>query len=152
MEIVEQDPQREIDELRRRLGEAEETLTAIRSGMVDALLVTGREGEKVFILKGADHPYRIMVEEMNEGAVTLAGDGTILYCNRRFAELLKTGLEQVIGSSIRKCFVPEKDLESLVQTNVRGSAELQMRCSDGSDIPVLVSYNPVLIGICNPPA
>jgi len=145
MEIIEQDPQREIDELRRRLGEAEETLSAIRSGMVDALVVTGLEGEKVFILKGADHPYRVMIEEMNEGAVTLASDGTILYCNRRFAALLKTPLEWVIGSSIQKYFVPKKEFESLIQAYVQGKAELQIRCSDGSDIPVLVSYNPVLI-------
>ena len=36
---------------------------------------------------------------MNEGAVTLSPEGTILYCNQRFAGLLKTPLEQVIGSS-----------------------------------------------------
>src|SRR5262245_19026659 len=102
--------------------------------MVDALVVAGREGERVFILEGADHPYRIVVEEMNEVAVTLAGDGTILYSNRRFAELLKTPLERIIGSSIRKYIVTEINFESLVQADVRGSAELQIRCGDGSNI------------------
>src|SRR5215470_14706048 len=112
MEIVKLDPQQEIDELRLRLQEAEETLRAIRAGEVDALVITGREGERVFTLKGADHPYRVIVEEMNEGAVTLASDGTILHCNRSFAELVKTPLEKVMGSSIQKWFVPGTRFDS----------------------------------------
>src|SRR5262249_29153907 len=108
MEIVNLDPQQEIDELRLQLQEAEETLRAIRAGEVDALVITGREGEKVFTLKGADHPYRIIVEEMNEGAVTLSPDGTVLYCNWRFADLLKLPLERVIGSDIQEWFVHEE--------------------------------------------
>ena len=36
-----------------------------------------------------DSYYRIMFETMNEGAVTLASDGTIIYCNRRFADIVK---------------------------------------------------------------
>ena len=67
------------------LQEAEETLDAIRSGEVDALVVAGPEGERVFTLRGAEHPYRVMVESMNEGAISLALDGTILYCNGAFA-------------------------------------------------------------------
>jgi len=54
--------------------EAEETLRAIRSGEVDGLIVSTAEGDRVFTLMGAEHPYRVMVETMNEGAVTLAFD------------------------------------------------------------------------------
>jgi len=57
----------ELDELRRRLREAEETLNAIRDGEVDALVASGPSGEKVFTLEGAEHPYRVLVESMNEG-------------------------------------------------------------------------------------
>src|SRR5215467_9360616 len=145
MEIVKLDPQQEIDELRLRLQEAEETLRAIRAGEVDALVVTGREGEKVFTLKGADHPYRIIVEEMNEGAVTLSPDGTILYSNRRFANLLQLPLERVIGGSIKEYFVGEKAFDDLVQKNVLGTAEGHLHCPDGARVPVLISYNPVVI-------
>jgi PAS domain-containing protein len=101
MEESQQNPSTAIDELRDRLHEAEDTVRAIRAGEIDALVVTGPLGEKVFILRGADHPYRIIVEEMNEGAATLSPEGTILYCNRRFADLLETPLEQIIGSSIQ---------------------------------------------------
>ena len=79
----------ENEDLRRRLEEAEETLRAIQEGEVDALVLSKPQGEVVFTLKGAEHPYRVFVEAMNEGAATLDPEGTILYCNNRFAEMLK---------------------------------------------------------------
>ena len=82
----------ELQELTSRMMEAEETLRAIRGGEVDSLVVSTAEGDRVFTLTGADHPYRVMVETMNEGAVTLTTDGTILFCNRRFAEIVKGSL------------------------------------------------------------
>ena len=145
MEESQQNPSTAIDELHHRLQEAEDTLRAIRAGEIDALVVTGPLGEKVFILRGADHPYRVIVEEMNEGAATLSPEGTILYCNRRFADLLKTQLEQVIGSSIQDCFVQDASFTSLVQGNVRGAAECQLTRNDGPQVPVFISYNPVVI-------
>jgi PAS domain S-box-containing protein len=98
----------ENEELRSRLTEAEEALNAIRNGEVDAIVVSGPEGEKVFTLTSAETPYRIIVEEMNEGSVALSEDGTILYCNRRFAELVSTPLEQIMGSNFIR-FVGESD-------------------------------------------
>ena len=59
-----------LQELSPRMIEAEESLRAIRGGEVDGLVVETAEGDRVFTLSGADHPYRIMVETMNEGAVT----------------------------------------------------------------------------------
>ena len=90
--------------------EAEETLRAIRGGEVDALVVSTAEGDRVFTLMGAEHPYRVMVETMNEGAITLASDGTILYCNQLFADIVKGSLEKVIGSSIYQ-YISSKDLQ-----------------------------------------
>ncbi|MGZ3495363.1 MAG: hypothetical protein ACXWM6_13050, partial [Thermodesulfobacteriota bacterium] len=65
----------QIEDLRMRLEEAEETLRAIREGEVDALVVSGPQGDQVFTLKGAEQPYRVFVETMNEGAATLGPDG-----------------------------------------------------------------------------
>ena len=90
----------ENSELRRQLEEASEALEAIRTGQVDALIVERGDGEQVFTLKSADHPYRIMVEQMTEGAATLGEDGTILYCNRRFAEMLGLPLERAMGTKL----------------------------------------------------
>ncbi|MBW6505075.1 PAS domain-containing sensor histidine kinase [bacterium] len=91
---------RRVAELSARLEEAEETLSAIRSGEVDAVIVAGPAGNKVFTLQGADHAYRIFLEDMGEGAVTLTPGGLILYANRSFSEIVGAPLEQVIGSAI----------------------------------------------------
>src|SRR5437588_7770713 len=90
----------EVAELRARLAEAEETLAAIRNGEVDAVVVSGAKGEQVFTLQSAEKPYRLLMEAMNEGALTVQPDGTILYCNARFGEMVKTPVEQVIGASL----------------------------------------------------
>src|SRR6186997_2855392 len=91
-------PRREIEKLRSRLEEAEAIIEAIRTGKVEALVVNGPQGDQVFTLKGADHSYRVFVEVMSEGAVTLGDNGVVLYCNKRFAEMLGMPLEEVIGS------------------------------------------------------
>ena len=92
-------PPAELAELRARLADAEETLRAIRSGEVDSVMVAGKEGSQVFTLDGAEHAYRVLIESMNEGALTLTADGTILYANQCFARMIKRPLEQVLGSS-----------------------------------------------------
>jgi PAS domain-containing protein len=89
----------ELEQLRLRLEEAEETIQAIRSGKVDALVVSGPRGEQIYTLQGADHSYRILLEDMNEGAATLLPDGAVLYCNKAFAGMLKMPIEKAIGFS-----------------------------------------------------
>ena len=69
----------ENQELRRQLAEANEALEAIRHGDVDAVVVDRPGGPQVYTLTGADQPYRVMVEEMQEGAITLRDDGIIMY-------------------------------------------------------------------------
>src|SRR5215475_3623606 len=78
----------DISELQRRLEEAEETLRAIREGEVDALVVDSPKGEAIYTLTSADYPYRLMIDEMNEGAVSVSPDSFILYSNRNFAGIL----------------------------------------------------------------
>ena len=91
---------KEIDELELQLGEAEEALLAIRNGEVDALYVEGPEGGQIFTLKSADYTYRTLIENMSEGAVTTTDDGTILYANKAFAEMIQAPHERIVGSSI----------------------------------------------------
>lgn len=137
----------EIDLLRARLQEAEETLRAIRAGEVDALVISGPSGEQVFSLKGADHPYRVIVEEMSEGAVTLSLDGTILYCNTSFAELLKTRLQQVIGSSMTSFITTEEQsaFQLIFAHQNQARAAMTLQAADGAAVPVYISFNRVHI-------
>jgi PAS domain S-box-containing protein len=134
-------------ELVARLSEAEETLRAIRSGEVDAIVVNGRGGEKVFTLQGADHTYRAFVERMNEGAAVLSSDHTVLHCNGRLARFLGAGLQSVIGSTMLDLVWPDDHpkldalLRRAAKTNCRGEIRLQSR--KGAPLPVRLSLNPL---------
>lgn len=86
-----------IDFLTRRLQESDDVLDAIKSGGVDALFIQGEQGESVYTLDNADKPYRLLVEQMQEGAVTISSEGVILYANQRFSEILNYPLEQIFG-------------------------------------------------------
>src|SRR5687768_15658312 len=78
----------EIELLRQQLDEANSTIDAIRNGEVDALVVEGKDGHELFTLNSADRTYRNFIEQMTEGAVTLNGDGIIVYCNSSFAGMV----------------------------------------------------------------
>src|SRR5258706_2870348 len=87
----------ELDQLRFQLQEANETIDAIRSGQVDAMVVKNGEEHQLYTLKSADQTYRVFIEKMKEGAVTLNEEGIILYCNSQFAAIVNLPLAKVIG-------------------------------------------------------
>lgn len=88
----------EFSQLHSNLREAQETLEAIRGGEVDAVVVNGPNGNQIYSLTGADQPYRVYVERMQEGAATISGDGLILYANQRFADMVNQPLEKIISA------------------------------------------------------
>ena len=97
----------ENEELQSRLVETEEALAAIRGGEVDAIVVPGRKGEQVYSISSAETPYRTFIEEMDEGAVTLSKEGLVIYCNKRFAELVNEPIERVIGTYFKRFIAPD---------------------------------------------
>ena len=139
-----------IAELQSRLAEAEETLHAIRTGQVDALVVSGPDGDQIFALEGADHAYRILVEEMQEGTVTLDQSGLILYANRQFASMLRLPVENIVGSRIHR-FLPvsrHAAFSALLDEvdSSRQRSEMMLRSEDGTQVPVHISLNTVETG------
>ena len=122
----------QIEDLRARLAEAEETLRAIRCGEVDALLIGDASGERVYTLRGADAPYRALVEQMQEGAVTLSDDGDVMYCNRCFSELVDTPLQHIIGAPIAQ-FVDVPDRATLKTLIGQGEGKLRTRLISPSE-------------------
>src|ERR1700680_3957527 len=102
----------ELNQVLARVAELEETLRAIRMGEVDAVVVAGPGGDQVFTLQGAEHPYRLLVETIEEGAATLAEDGTVLYSNKSFAAFFGAPLEKFIGAALHS-FVSGSDAEFL---------------------------------------
>jgi PAS domain S-box-containing protein len=136
-----------VRELRARLAEAEETLHAIRGGAVDAFVVRTRQGDQVFTLQGADHPYRVLVEQMEEGAATVSTDGTILYANRRLATMLGTAIERLVGASIYACIrtTDQPAVRALLEHGRTGAqrAEATLCVADGTSVPVTLAANRV---------
>ncbi len=133
---------RELAELQNRLVEAEDTLNAIRNGAVDALVVRTPRGEQLFTLKGADQTYRVLVEGMNEGALTIR-KGIISYCNNRFAEMSRTPMERLFGACVFD-YVTAPSFSTLMQRLEKGSIprgvlQGELHAADGSSIPVRLS-------------
>jgi diguanylate cyclase (GGDEF)-like protein/PAS domain S-box-containing protein len=148
---------RENLELHVKLAGMELALLAVRSGEVDAVLLPGHSagdragagGRRLFALDGADRHYRLLIEEMGEGALTLARDGVITYANRRFADMLQRPLGQVIGSRIAACLTPESQpaLAALLEEGRRGkrSAALELLNSAGLRMPILLTANRLVV-------
>jgi len=136
-------PADEIAGLRARLAEAEGTIRAIRSGEVDVVVVTKKQGLQLFTLEGAEHTYRVLIESMNEGALTLTADKVIVYANECFARMVKCPLEQVTGSSFRR-FLSVGDREMLRPLMKRSAStgskmQVMLHAGDGSLLPVQIS-------------
>ena len=139
----------ELEELRARLEEAEETIQAIRTGKVDAVVVSGAQGEQIYTLHGADHSYQVLLQDMNEGAATMLPDSSFLYCNRAFADMLKLPIEKVTGLSAND-FVAQSDRQLFLDLLRSGQhekvkAEITFSPTDGIFVPVYCSVSPVEI-------
>ena len=142
-----------MTELRARLHELEETLRAIRSGQVDALVVYAPDGgDRIFTLQGAEHPYRVLVEAMNEGAATMTSDGLVLFANQHFARMLDIPLEKLIGSPLSAIVQPidGSSLDTLMQRVQQEPQKVESDWRSGKDrqkvLPLCLSFSPVREG------
>lgn len=136
-----------IDELQSQLREAVDTLDAIRNGEVDALVVDVIGEPQIFTLENADRPYRFLIEQMKEGAMTLSDDGVILYGNARLANLFGSSLGKIIGTNLKSYFkdVDIPRLENLLSIDGPSSrGEFEIVREDGTSIPIYFSANEVV--------
>ena len=126
---------------------AEEILRAIQSGEVDALVVSRPEVEQIFTLQGAEHPYRVLVETMSEGAATLDSEGTIVFCNSRLATMLEVSLEKLIGSTFESYIVPADYHRFATRLrhsdHKRDQEEISLLTGSGNNLPVLISCSAI---------
>ena len=135
-----------IRELETRLEECEDTLGAIRRGEIDAIVVEDPPGSpKVYTLESADRPYRLLIEQIKEGAVTLDGEGTVVYCNLRLAEMLRIAHEHLIGRPLQPFLFPDDGaaFEDLLNEARRFGVrrELTLRTTDGRAVPAHVTLS-----------
>ncbi len=136
----------ENEELRHRLQETDETLEAIRTGRIDAVVVSGPDKAEVYTLSGADKAYRILFETMNEGASIVGTDGTIFFCNTRLAAMLRVPLETIIGASVKAFVAPDDNalIETILTRGVNEpqKVEVRLRGQAGHNVPALISTSP----------
>jgi len=131
--------------LQQQLREAKESIDAIRTGAIDALVIADQKDIKVLSETTADKTYRILIEKMHEGAVTLGEDGTILYCNFHFAKMVNLPLQKVIGTNYKN-FIDEtsnKRIGNLFNQEAESALkeEVCILAADGKEIPVLMTAN-----------
>jgi PAS domain S-box-containing protein len=133
---------KQIEELRFQLEEANDTIDAIRTGKVDALVLDDGNGHEIYTLKTADLPYRVFIEKMSEGAVTLNEEGFILYANSRFAKMVGKELTNVIGTYFKEFiadqFIPRFEDILLNCLDEECKEEMALVGTDGN-LPVQLS-------------
>ena len=138
---------RENKALRQKLKKVSTSIvTAIKTGNIDALLVGAQHETRVYTEKTSDKAYRILIEKMHEGAIMLNDEGTVLYCNSFFAQMVRKPLQKVIGTKFRKYVdVSSWDqFDALIKNgwNAAGSqSEIAIHRGNSNAIPVLMSVN-----------
>lgn len=149
--------QAEIDRLHAKYRESDEIVQAIQYGEVDAVVVRPSkraEDHAVYTFYGEDHHYRVLVESMREGAVTMARDGTVLYCNPSFARMMRSEADRIVGDSFTRFVDPNDDarFHSFLTQQGGDKAEMALTAEDGTRVPVYLSRSAAdlvgMRGIC----
>lgn len=145
----------EIERLTQRLHEVEETLSAIRNGEVDAVLVQDSSGEQatVLTLTSADSSFSLMIEEAAYPSALLSFDGEILQCNQAFQTLLH--FDAPLNGRTLSSLVDaasETSAQNLVQSGrVRVTEKtLILRNGDGLRVPSSLRIRPITTGLAGP--
>ena len=130
--------------LRLRLEEAEAVVDAIRNGIVDAVVVS-TPGESVYTLEGADRPYRLLVETMQQAVAVLNPEGVLLYCNPCFANLFAMSLQTLIGGTL-DAFVAECDRSVwtdmlLTIGSIPAQKDVRLRRADATEFPAMLALS-----------
>jgi len=140
---------KEIEELHGKVRELEETLEAIRCGEVDAIIVSKGDVKRVYTLEGSDHPYRALIDNIREGALTLSRAGMILFTNTRFADMVQLPSDKVLGTAIFDHVCPEfqTEINKAVKGIVKKACRARIRIRQGSSsLPVLISMSALSSG------
>jgi PAS domain S-box-containing protein len=133
----------EIESLRQRLQEAEELREAISQGQVDAFVVGPNDDSKrVLLLSGAYTRYRQLVEEMQQGAVTVSRSGEIMFANHAFTAMVGLAPADVFRVPLARYLTSNGtgDAALLLQPHP-GRAEIKtaIRGANGRQTPVRIS-------------
>ena len=133
---------KKIEHLEERLADSEQLIDAIRAGEVDAFAMIENEQPEIYTLQSGDYAYRVLIEEIGEGAINTTEEGLIVYTNSSFVELLGIPYEKIIGRNIHE-FIQEESLkkfEELFLDSLHGRSKGEISLSVGEKvIPIYMS-------------
>jgi PAS domain S-box-containing protein len=136
--------QRRIEELEAQLQEANELLEAIRSGEVDAVVVSQPDGgEQIYTLRDADRPYRVLIEQMREGAMTLAADGVVLFANSALGQILGRRTDDIVGHPFASFLSADPINERFANVLAGGVDELALQGAGSAVVPVQIAVSDI---------
>jgi two-component system, sensor histidine kinase and response regulator len=142
--------QHRMQEVARRLAEAEATIQALLAGQIDAV-VDSRNMTPVLLakaqeaLQASEERYRRIVETANEGVWLTDAENKTTFMNRRMAQMLGCEADMGVGRSPFE-FLDEAGRATLAAHNERPEAQqLEVRYirADGTSVWGLLGVNPV---------
>lgn len=95
-------------------AEIKDSSDEMRSSEPEMIVPKGSISENKFSQPTDANPCNVFIDGLNEGAFMLSQEKTILYCNTRFARLLNSTTEEMIGSQI-DCYIQPSDIKKLDQ-------------------------------------
>jgi PAS domain S-box-containing protein len=141
-ELTAEESALKIIELQNRLDEYEQLIEAIKGGEVDAFALKTNNESAIFSIQTVDYAYRILVENVGEGALNLSEDGLILYTNNYFPELVNLPYENLLGKSFFQYIHPESNqtFKKLFKKGLKAKAKGEINLlMDNKIIPVYIS-------------
>jgi len=135
--------------LQKQLREVKKSFTADKTENIDALVRSDKNKLTIYTEKAADKTYRTLVEKMHEGAVTVDEEGTILYSNVYFSNMVKFPLQKITGTKFTS-FIAHSSaglFDSLLKQGWQKAmkGEIYINSKDDKTIPVLASVNTFLL-------
>jgi signal transduction histidine kinase len=125
-------------------------LEAIRTGQVDALVVSGPSGEQTLTIDGATHPYFVLLNAMSDGATLLEPAGAILFGNRSFGDIAGAPVETLRGSLFQRLVVPAQrsGFEQFLGegSRQRVAREFALMTGNESTTPVAIALSSLPLG------
>jgi signal transduction histidine kinase len=110
----------EINLLKEQLYDSNSIIQAIKDGDVDALVVHNDGVPQLYSLETADYTFRLLIEKFGQGALSIAKNGLILYCNDYFSKLIDIPSEKIIGNYIYEYFDNPENFTALIEAQKYG--------------------------------
>ncbi|MEY2930091.1 MAG: hypothetical protein RL033_840 [Pseudomonadota bacterium] len=130
-------------------GEATHALQPIRSSAVHTAAAQRASGPASCTPESPDYPFRTLLESLQEGALTLGQDGTVLYANTFLGSLLGEPLSEIIGRPLTSLVAPSFQslcrplLEQALVAPIKQTLRLETR---QGTIPVQLTLSPLSAG------